>query len=93
AKSSAASKALQLINSDITIEYIVDDANVTRLTPYVGTSDYILDCTDNFMTRDFLNQFCFSHQNPWIFTSCAGNYANLLPIIPPDSACLACLLG
>lgn len=60
AKSYAASKALQLINSDITIEYIVDDANVTSLTPYVGTIDYILDCTDNFMTRDFLNQFCFS---------------------------------
>lgn len=93
AKSYAASKALQLINSDITIEYIVDDANVTSLTPYVGTIDYILDCTDNFMTRDFLNQFCFSHQIPWIFTSCAGNYANLMPIIPPDSACLHCLLG
>ncbi|EIZ4075144.1 ThiF family adenylyltransferase [Listeria monocytogenes] len=93
AKAYAASKALQLINSDITIEYIVDDANITSLTPYVGTIDYILDCTDNFMTRDFLNQFCFTHQIPWIFTSCAGNYANLMPIIPPDSACLHCLLG
>ncbi|ECB9580519.1 molybdopterin biosynthesis protein MoeB [Listeria monocytogenes] len=93
AKAYAASKALQLINSDITIEYIVDDANVTSLTPYAGTIDYILDCTDNFMTRDFLNQFCFTHQIPWIFTSCAGNYANLMPIIPPDSACLHCLLG
>ncbi|EAG9320468.1 ThiF family adenylyltransferase [Listeria monocytogenes] len=93
AKAYAASKALQLINSDITIEYIVEDANVTSLTPYVGTIDYILDCTDNFMTRAFLNQFCFTHQIPWIFTSCAGNYANLMPIIPPDSACLHCLLG
>lgn len=93
AKAYAASKALRMINSDIEIEYMVDDANVTSLTPYVGNIDYILDCTDNFMTREFLNQFCFTHQIPWIFTSCAGNYANLMPIIPPDSACLHCLLG
>ncbi|HBM4073550.1 TPA: ThiF family adenylyltransferase [Listeria innocua] len=93
AKAHAAQKALLLINSEIEVEYIVDDANMTSLTPFAKKIDYILDCTDNFMTRDFLNQFCFIHQIPWIFTSCAGNYANLMPIIPPDSACLHCLLG
>lgn len=93
AKAYAAQKALLLINSEIEVEYIVDDANMTSLTPFAKKIDYILDCTDNFMTRDFLNQFCFIHQIPWIFTSCAGNYANLMPIIPPDSACLHCLLG
>lgn len=93
AKAYAAQKALLLINSEIEVEYIVDDANMTSLTTFAKKIDYILDCTDNFMTRDFLNQFCFIHQIPWIFTSCAGNYANLMPIIPPDSACLHCLLG
>ncbi|EDO1222619.1 ThiF family adenylyltransferase [Listeria innocua] len=93
AKAYAAQKALLLINSEIEVEYIVDDANMTSLTPFAKKIDYILDCTDNFMTRDFLNQFCFIHQIPWIFTSCAGNYANLMPIIPPETACLHCLLG
>lgn len=93
AKAYAAQKALLLINSEIEVEYIVDDANMTSLTPFAKKIDYILDCSDNFMTRDFLNQFCFIHQIPWIFTSCAGNYANLMPIIPPETACLHCLLG
>lgn len=93
AKAYAAQKALRLINSNIKIDYLVDDANMTSLTPFAQKVDYILDCTDNFMTRNFLNQFCLINQIPWIFTSCAGNYANLMPIVPPDSACLHCLLG
>ncbi|WP_311768993.1 ThiF family adenylyltransferase [Listeria immobilis] len=93
AKAYAAYKALQLINSDITIEYIVDDANMESLIPFAEEVDYLLDCTDNFATREMLNQFSFKYQLPWIFTSCAGNYANIMPIIPPYSACLHCLMG
>lgn len=67
AKAYAASKALQLINSDIEIEYIVDDANATSLTPYAGAIDYILDCTDNFMTRDFFKSILFQPSNSMDF--------------------------
>ncbi|MBF2353930.1 ThiF family adenylyltransferase [Listeria seeligeri] len=93
AKAYAACKALRLINSEIEINYIVDDANMETLTPLASKIDYVLDCTDNFSTREVLNQFAFKYQLPWIFTSCAGNYANIMPIVPPDSACLHCLLG
>lgn len=93
AKAYAAFKALRLINSEIEINYYVDDANMETLTPLASEVDYVLDCTDNFLTREVLNQFAFKYQLPWIFTSCAGNYANIMPIVPPDSACLNCLLG
>ncbi|MBK3913157.1 ThiF family adenylyltransferase [Listeria ivanovii] len=92
AKAYAACKALRLINSEIEIDYLVEDANPESLATFATKVDYILDCTDNFMTREILNQFAFNYRIPWIFTSCAGNYANIMPIIPPDSACLHCLI-
>lgn len=92
AKAWAAAKALRAINQDIQIEFLVDDANAVSLLPYAGNVDAVLDCTDNFATRRFLNQWCLEQRIPWIFASCAGTFANVMPIIPGETACLHCLM-
>ncbi|MBA3927840.1 ThiF family adenylyltransferase [Listeria rustica] len=92
AKAWAAAKALRAINQDIQIDFLVDDANVQSLLPYAGNVDAVLDCTDNFATRRFLNQWCLEQRVPWIFASCAGTFANVMPIIPGETACLHCLM-
>ncbi|EUJ48389.1 ThiF family adenylyltransferase [Paenilisteria rocourtiae] len=92
AKAWAAAKALRAINQDIQIDFLVDDANGQSLLPFAGNLDAVLDCTDNFATRQFLNQWCLEQQIPWIFASCAGTFANVMPIIPGETACLHCLM-
>ncbi|KGL37704.1 molybdopterin biosynthesis protein MoeB [Listeria newyorkensis] len=92
AKAWAAAKALRAINRDIMIDFLVDDANGSSLLPFVGDIDAVLDCTDNFATRRFLNEWCLEQRVPWIFASCAGTFANLMPIIPGETACLHCLM-
>ncbi|MBC2077801.1 molybdopterin biosynthesis protein MoeB [Listeria booriae] len=92
AKAWAAAKALRAINQDIRIDFLVDDANATSLLPFAGEVDAVLDCTDNFVTRRFLNRWCLEQDVPWIFASCAGTFANVMPIIPGETACLHCLM-
>ncbi|WP_036077567.1 ThiF family adenylyltransferase [Listeria cornellensis] len=92
AKAWAAAKALRAINRDIKVDFLVDDANRQSLSAYAGTVDAVLDCTDNFATRRFLNQWCLEQQVPWVFASCAGTFANVMPIIPGETACLHCLM-
>lgn len=92
AKAWAAAKALRAINQDIRIDFLVDDANATSLLPFAGEVDAVLDCTDNFATRRFLNRWCLEQDVPWIFASCAGTFANVMPIIPGETACLHCLM-
>lgn len=91
-KAYSAALALNQINHDVLVEYVVDDANSETLSPYTDV-DYVLDCTDNFGTRRFLNEWCRENEIPWIYTSCAGTYAGLLPIDSKNSACLTCLIG
>ncbi|MBC1458898.1 ThiF family adenylyltransferase [Listeria newyorkensis] len=92
AKAWAAAKALRAINRDIVIDFLVDDANGSSLLPFAGDVDAVLDCTDNFATRRFLNEWCLEQRVPWIFASCAGTFANVMPIIPGETACLHCLM-
>ncbi|WP_167628166.1 ThiF family adenylyltransferase [Listeria valentina] len=92
-KAYAAKKHLEAINRNVHIESIVDDANLETLSGYESEVDAVLDCTDNFATRRFLNAFCHAHDLPWIYTSCAGTYASVFPIRSQDSACLTCLIG
>lgn len=92
AKAFAAAKALRAINRDIVIDFLVDDANGQSLLPFAGDVDAVLDCTDNFATRRFLNEWCLEQRVPWIFASCAGTFANVMPIIPGETACLHCLM-
>lgn len=92
AKAWAAARALRAINRDIVIDFLVDDANGSSLLPFAGDVDAVLDCTDNFATRRFLNEWCLEQRVPWIFASCAGTFANVMPIIPGETACLHCLM-
>ncbi|MEN2666866.1 ThiF family adenylyltransferase [Listeria aquatica] len=92
-KAYAAKKHLEAINQHVQIESVIDDANAETLSEYASEVDAVLDCTDNFTTRRFLNSFCHTHDLPWIYTSCAGTYASLFPVRSQNSACLTCLIG
>ncbi len=91
-KAYAAALALKQLNHEVLVDFIVDDANAESLAPFTDVS-YVLDCTDNFGTRRFLNDWCRKNEIPWIYTSCAGTYAGLMPIDSKSSACLTCLIG
>jgi len=95
AKAAQAKKHLSSINSNIKIDFFIDDLNSENIGKiFNGKSqiDLILDCTDNMETRFLLNDFCVKNQIPFIYSSAVGSKGYVFNIIPQTTPCLKCFL-
>jgi molybdopterin/thiamine biosynthesis adenylyltransferase len=92
-KAAAAETKLKQINSSVQIEAKIDDVNPSNVEEYLTDVDLVLDALDNFETRFVVNDACFKHRKPWIYTAAVGSYGLVMPVIPGATPCLRCLLG
>jgi molybdopterin/thiamine biosynthesis adenylyltransferase len=90
-KAIAAAEKLRRINSEITIEPLVEDINADGIEALVQESDLVLDATDNFETRYLLNDTCIKYGRPWIYSGVIASYGVTMNILPGDTACLRCV--
>jgi adenylyltransferase/sulfurtransferase len=90
-KALAARERLLAINSMLAIDARAADAGPRQLAALAAGADLILDGTDNFSTRMLINATAVRLNIPWIYTGAIGATAVSLPIIPGETACLACL--
>lgn len=90
-KAVAAAEKLHRINSDVTVEALVEDINADGIEALVQDVDLILDATDNFATRYLLNDACVKHGRPWIYSGVIASYGVTLNIIPGETPCLRCI--
>jgi adenylyltransferase/sulfurtransferase len=90
-KALAAAEKLRRINSDVTIEPIVDDANAGNIQALVEGIELIVDGTDNFETRYLLNDVAARAGIPWVYGGVLATYGMTLTILPGETACLRCL--
>lgn len=91
-KAIAAKKRLEEINSDVTIEALVQDVTAEELEELVINVDVIIDATDNFETRFIVNDISQKYSIPWIYGACVGSYGLSYTILPSKTPCLSCLL-
>ena len=89
-KAVAAATRLRRINSEVTIEALVEDINADGIETLVQATDLVLDATDNFETRYLLNDVCIKYQRPWIYSGVIASYGVTMNILPGDTACLRC---
>jgi len=94
-KALAAAARLGTVNSDVTIEPVVDDLTWENARALLAGIDLFLDGTDNFDTRYVLNDLSIETSIPWIYGACVGSYGLVLPILRGDrkTPCLRCVLG
>ncbi len=90
-KAVAAAQKLRRINSDVTIEALVEDINADGIESLVQGVDLVLDATDNFATRYLLNDACVKYGRPWIYSGVIASYGVTMNIIPGDTPCLRCI--
>jgi molybdopterin/thiamine biosynthesis adenylyltransferase len=90
-KAVAAANKLRLINSEITVEGIVEDLNYENIERLVRAADIVLDGTDNFETRYLLNDACVKLGKPWIYSGVIAAYGITSTILPGDTPCFRCL--
>jgi adenylyltransferase/sulfurtransferase len=90
-KAVAAERKLRMINSDVSVEGIVADAESRNIEEFIRGFHVVLDATDNFEARYLLNDAAVKMGIPWIYGAVVSSYATTLTILPGRTACLACV--
>lgn len=89
----AAKKQLMQIDSDVTIEAHIGHCDAAALRDYFISCDVLIDGTDNFETRQLLNDFSYTTTIPWIYGACVEATYTACTFIPGNTPCFNCALG
>lgn len=90
-KSVAAATKLSAVNSEVSIEPIVEDFAPDNAERYIRDVDLVMDGSDNLETRYLLNDGCVKLDRPWVYAAALASYGVMMPIVPGDTACLRCI--
>jgi molybdopterin/thiamine biosynthesis adenylyltransferase len=92
-KVESARQALLAINPELNITALAERADAARMDALVAQADVVLDCSDNFATRQALNAACVHHGVPLV-SGAAIRFDGQLAVYDPrnaDSPCYACV--
>lgn len=90
-KAAAAANRLRAINSACRVDAHVADLTPSSIADLLGEADLILDGCDNFETRYLINDYAIRQNVPWVYGGAVGSYGIVMPVIPGETACLACI--
>lgn len=85
--------AIAEINPDVTVTPIVARADAALLDELVPQADVVLDCCDNFTTRQAVNAACVKHKKPLVSGAAIRFDGQIAVYDPRDAAspCYACV--
>ncbi|MGO3123321.1 MAG: HesA/MoeB/ThiF family protein [Advenella sp.] len=91
-KAESALAAIGQINPDCGVDTVVERVDTDRLGQLLAGVDIIVDCTDNFRTRQAINEVCVAHAKPFV-SGAAIRFAGQVTVFDTrhaDSPCYAC---
>jgi molybdopterin/thiamine biosynthesis adenylyltransferase len=92
-KAESARDAVAAINPEVFVRPLVMKADAQDLDELVPQADVVIDCSDNFATRQAINRACFAHGKPLV-TGAAIRFDGQISVFDPrraDSPCYACV--
>jgi molybdopterin-synthase adenylyltransferase len=92
-KVESAAVSMRAINPDLRIHALHERADSARLLMLVGDADVVIDCTDNFATRQAINAACVAHAKPLVSGAAIGFDGQISVYDTRDAAqpCYACI--
>lgn len=92
-KAESASRAIADINPDVQVTAITRRADEALLDELVRAADVVLDCSDNFATRQAVNRACVRHAKPLVSGAAIRLDGQVAVYDPrqPDAPCYACV--
>ncbi|MDB5753401.1 MAG: UBA/THIF-type binding protein [Ramlibacter sp.] len=92
-KAASALQAVRAINPEVLVRPLVLRADARALDELVPSADVVLDCSDNFATRQLINRTCFAHGKPLV-AGAAIRFDGQVSVYDPrgaDCPCYACV--
>jgi molybdopterin/thiamine biosynthesis adenylyltransferase len=92
-KTESAQQAIAALNPEVRVNAISLRADAGLLSQLVAQADVVLDCSDNFATRQALNAACVRHRVPLV-SGAAIRFDGQLAVYSPrdnNSPCYACV--
>lgn len=92
-KVASAAEATLAINPTITVDALAQRADAVALDRLVAAADVVLDCSDNFATRQAVNAACVAHARPLV-SGAAIRFDGQLSVYDTrdaNSPCYACV--
>ena len=92
-KATSAQASIAAINPDVQVVPLIERADAARLDALVRDADVVLDCSDNFATRQAVNAACVAHRKPLVSGAAIGfdGQVSVYDTRLPDAPCYACL--
>ena len=92
-KVDSAQQAIHAINPDVKVSPIAERADATLLDRLVAQADVVIDCCDNFATRQAVNLACMQHLKPLVSGAAIRMDGQVSVFDPrqPTSPCYACV--
>jgi len=93
AKAESARQSIQAINPQVEVIARVQRADAALLDSLVAEADVVLDCSDNFRTRQAVNAACVAHRKPLVSGAAVGFDAQIAvyDTRQADAPCYACV--
>ena len=92
-KVTSAAQAVQAINPEVRVQALRERVDAARLQALVAPADVVIDCSDNFATRQAVNAACVAHARPLVSGAAIGfdGQVSVFDTRDPDRPCYACL--
>jgi len=92
-KVESAAQAIAAINPDVRVVTLRERADAARLATLVAAADVVIDCSDNFATRQAVNAACVACAKPLVAGAAIGFDGQISVYDTRDAAhpCYACL--
>ena len=92
-KASSAIETIANLNPEVQLRALAQRVDASQLDALVAQADVVLDCCDNFATRQAVNAACVKHQRPLVSGAAIRWDAQITVFDPRDTAspCYACI--
>jgi molybdopterin/thiamine biosynthesis adenylyltransferase len=92
-KASSAALTIASINPEVRVVALQERADAHRLGELVRDADVVVDCCDNFTTRQAVNAACVAHRKPLVSGAAIGfdGQISVYDVRDGDMPCYACI--
>jgi molybdopterin/thiamine biosynthesis adenylyltransferase len=92
-KVESAARAIAEINADVRVTAIQQRADAASLQQWVADADVVIDCCDNYTTRQAVNAACVQQRKPLVSGAAIGfdGQVSVWDSRTPQSPCYACV--